>query len=527
MCRVRRLRPLLPGFVLAGLAVALIAGVGAPGAAAAAFSGLPCTLSGAGTPRPNEAPVAHPRFLSGTGTLSAAMVFVDFSDAPAGPESPAVLAAGIVPEAQSWFAGASAGRFGLSVMAGTAWIRMPKPATAYSLATVAGQRTYMADAVASADAAHVQLAGAQAVLVVPSRGTPFAVSSAFSHAPGEGVRISSTGQEIDAGVTFGADVRTALPGYGAHLLEQDTLHLLGLPDLYDPAATSDEQRYASVGGWDPMSYLVSTVAPLAWHQELLGWLDPGQMPCARRPRSVILTPLEQAGGTKAIEVPTSRSSAYVVEDRQPQGIDRSLCGGGALVYAVDASAPSGQGPVVVRPAGPGAVAGCAPLSRAPFEAGTRTCRFSDQSAGLTVEVLSARNGTLEVSVRRPNAGDSSGGACGHTTGRPGLALTAPRGAQRALRARGLGVVANCSQACTLRARAVLVGGGSPRRLGRTTGRSAPGAATTLTVPLRGVALRSLTRTLGRHRAARVRVTVTARERGGAMRSASVVLRVVA
>ncbi len=524
MRRVRHLRPSVPGLVLAPLLAALIAGVGSPGAGAAAFSSAPCPLSAAGAPKPNEAPVAHPRFLSGTGTLSAAMVFVDFSDAPGGGESPAGLAAGIVPEAQSWFAGASSGRFGLAVTEGTAWIRMPKPASAYSLATVAGQRAYMADAVAAADAAHVELGGDRAVLVVPSRGVPFAVSSAFSHAPAEGVRVPSTGQEIDGGVTFGADVRTALPGYGAHLLEQDTLHLLGLPDLYDPTATSDQQRYASVGGWDPMSYLVSTVAPLAWHQELLGWLDPSQMPCAQRPQTVSLTPLEQPGGVKAIEVPTGRSSAYVIEDRQPQGTDRSLCSAGALVYAVDAAAPSGQAPIVVRPAQPGAAAGCAPLSRAPFTAVAGNCRFSDQSAGLTVEVLSARNGTLAVSLRRPNAGDATPGACGRATRGPGLALAAPRGVQRPLLARALRVVVSCSQACELRARADLLSGGSNRRLARTTGRSDAGASTTLSLPLRGAALRALGRALGRHRSARVRVTVTARERGGSVRSAVLVLR---
>jgi M6 family metalloprotease-like protein len=522
----------VPAAVASALATLFVAlAVAYPASAGAtAFAGGSCQLSAVGAPKPNEGAIAHPRYLSGVGTLSAAVVFVDFSDDPAGAQSPAAIADQLVPAAQSWFSDASYGRLTLQVAVTQRWLRMPKPATSYTLSTLAGQRAYMADAVGAADQAGISLSGVQALYVVPSEGVPYTVSSAFSHPSGNGVKVPSTGQEIDAGVTFGDDVYTPLPAYGAHVLEQDTLHLLGLPDLYDPTATTDAGRYADVGGWDPMSYLVQTADPLAYNKALLGWLDPDQVRCVSALATrATLTPLETAGGLKALEIPTGPSTAYVVEDRQQIGADASLCDDGVLVYSVDARATSGSDPIVVRAAAPGSQAGCPPLSHAALDVGPgAVCRFSDPASGVTVELLARSGQDFDVAVRPADAADAGSPLCGAsaTDHAPLLTLRA-HSPQHPLGIHVLRVTVSADQPCALSARAQLVlGGGRTHSLGTANATIAvAGSRVAVTIRLRAGALAALRHALTGHGPVRVRVRVSARGAGGAVGSASVFVRV--
>ena len=65
--------------------------------------------------------------------------------------------------------------------------------------------------------------------------------------------------------------------------------------------------------------------------------------------SATLSPVEVAGGTKLVVVPTGATTAVVVESRHPAGYDTALPGSGVLVYFLDSSRASGTGVVKVLP----------------------------------------------------------------------------------------------------------------------------------------------------------------------------------
>jgi M6 family metalloprotease-like protein len=336
------------------------------------------------------------------GTLRAVMIFVDFPDAPWTEPASGVFAV-LVPAAQGWLDEVSYGDLALDVTPVNAWYRMPAASAGYGLAdgaTFEEHRAYVADAVAAADA-DVDFSGFDLVYVVASNGAALPASPAFLAPPGGGV--PADGAEVRLAVTFGADIRTPIPGYGSRVLVHETGHLLGLPDLYAFRSPTFEQTFRFAGGWDTMSWLQPGAHFLAWHKWKLGWLDGSQVVCAPFGRTeAYLTPLGEPGGLKAVVAQVSASRAYVVELRRAAGEDARLCEEGLLVYTVDAAVPSGSGPVVVRGAGAGAapaqVAACGPLYDAPFALGAgETPRFVSEADGVRVEVA-AESGT-DVLVR--------------------------------------------------------------------------------------------------------------------------------
>ena len=338
------------------------------------------------------------------------MLFVDFADHRSA-ESTTRLYSRLVPRSRAWFAEVSYGRVHLSVTAAQHWLRMPHRLSAYGLADGIGwpeHRAYMADAIAAADS-EVDFSRFQVVYVVAAKGTKIERSPAFQAYPGSGIEVD--GSEVRYGATFFDDTR-ADARYAANVLSHETGHILGLPDLYDvDAAAAPDPAYWRLfrfaGGWDMMSWNGPGAHFLAWEKWKLGWLDPSQLTCLNGPGSVTatITPLERAGGLKAIVVPTGSSSAYVVEARRRIGEDAQLCKEGVLAYTVDATVPTGDGPVRVRPAERDTSTDlrdrCGPLYNAPFAIGRgRVARFKDPAAGLSVKVLASGPSGYRVRVTR-------------------------------------------------------------------------------------------------------------------------------
>jgi hypothetical protein len=118
---------------------------------------------------------------------------------------------------------------------------------------------------------------------------------------------------------------------------------------------------------------------------------------------------------KAIVVPTGRSAAYVVEARQPIGIDAGLCDQGVLLYSVDARRPPFTGPIHVisahrgqPPADPAAAERCGPLYNAPFNAGPgEVSRFRDGYHGITITVLGTSADGYRVRVTETRVAHST------------------------------------------------------------------------------------------------------------------------
>ena len=138
--------------------------------------------------------------------------------------------------------------------------------------------------------------------------------------PGQGIPVD------------GKELRHFLFGERADGLVHPLLQLAGLPSL----------GYADVGGWDRMNALNGrTGGLLGWHRRKLGWLGPAEIRCLRqRPLEIALAPTWRAGGVQAVIVPTGSTSAVVLENRQQQAVDASMCGRGILAYRVDTQAPT-------------------------------------------------------------------------------------------------------------------------------------------------------------------------------------------
>ncbi|MEV0375515.1 M6 family metalloprotease domain-containing protein [Streptomyces sp. NPDC050636] len=321
-----------------------------------------------------------------SGNIKVAMIFVDFPDAVAGDESAADDAAQLTPGAD-WLWDASYGKAWLDITQHQRWVRMPHNSTDYGYErgmTHEQHEAYVKDAVTAADA-DVDFSQYDMVYVVPTK-----KASAISHTPTyvyqpgtEGV--VADGSKVKWAVTFGQDMWH----WGKKVVAHETGHTFGLPDLYAFDKGDDEHRF--VGGWDVMG-LIGGAGPqyFAWHSWKLGWTDDSQVVCRASAGSdtVDLTAVEYGSGTKMAVVPTGPTTAYVVESRRKVQGDDGVCSTGALVYKVDSSVKTGEGPIRVMDAKPNATpaSNCRPLDDAPYWAGES---FTDDAAGVRIEVLSA------------------------------------------------------------------------------------------------------------------------------------------
>ncbi|HYZ19351.1 MAG TPA: M6 family metalloprotease domain-containing protein [Gaiellaceae bacterium] len=364
----------------------------------------------------NEATFNSALSLKPLGTLRAVMLFVDFRDRPAS-ESTVHLYDRLVKPAAAWFKEVSSGRATLDVTAVHRWYRMPSGSRGYGLGdgvSFVEQKSYIADAVAAADR-DVDFSSYSIVYVVASRGSALQRSPAFHAFAGSGVQVDGT--ELRYGATFGEDVRdVSPPAYGSFVLVHETGHILGLPDLYDVPNPTYWTLFRFAGGWDMMSWNLPGSHLLAWHKWKLGWLHPSELTCLNGPGELTatLTPAARPGGLKGIVVPTGSSSAFVIEARKRVGEDSRLCEDGVLVYSVDGTVKSGEGPIRVRAAqrdtSSELLNRCGPLYEAPFDKGAGEVAYYDNpSAGFSLEVLGqTASGGYTVRVTRRSGVSPSG-----------------------------------------------------------------------------------------------------------------------
>ncbi|HEX7709172.1 MAG TPA: peptidase M6 [Thermoanaerobaculia bacterium] len=340
------------------------------------------------------------------GSLRAFVIFVDFSDAPAD-ESAEELYQSFIPGAVAWFDQASFGRFSFEPVPDFRWFRMPLPSTSYGFnaLTFAKHRAYVNDAIQAADP-HVDFSGGGVIYVVSSRGAAIPISPTLLGPVGQGISVDGT--ELRLGVTFGNDIRFPRQNYGSWIAVHETLHILGLPDLYLFDGSPYPQYLRVVGGWDPMSWIAPGAHLVAWHARKLGWIDEAQLVCADpsgEGTRVTLTPAIVEGGTKAVAVKLSDSKAIVAEYRARTGLDAGLCDSGLLIYTVDAKVATGFGPVEVIAASEGtnatALAQCGPKYAAPFDIGPGEIWLYTHSTGLRIELLSLGEGSATVHVGYP------------------------------------------------------------------------------------------------------------------------------
>ncbi|MBL8061974.1 MAG: hypothetical protein JNK32_03075 [Anaerolineales bacterium] len=316
----------------------------APGPESVSGCNLPpraFTNVGLGLPKPSQR-------LPSVGDVTTIVLFVDFPDVPAA-QSPNGVFNLVSPGAENFFKAISYGRMNYILQPHFVWLRLSQPAAFYGggIGTFEGHRGFIQEAVNLADA-EVDFSKADSVLVLTP---PEAIAVAYGPAFGgdETNGYSADGKVFANGVTSGAD----LPGWGYLWLNHETGHNLSLPDLYayqyDSANYDDQHRF--VGGFGLMGYIDGHGPEFfAFERWQLGWLDDNQIICQTEAEGTAeLTPIEIAGSTKAVIIPLSETKAVVVESRRRMGYDQDLVKEGALVYTVDTSIFSGEGPVVVYP----------------------------------------------------------------------------------------------------------------------------------------------------------------------------------
>jgi len=286
--------------------------------------------------------------LPSQGDVKTIVLFADFSDAPA-TQTPEEVFALISPNAEKFYSALSYGRMNWQLEPHLTWLSLSKPGSYYgdAIGSYDGHLGFIQEAVKLADA-DVDFSTADSVVVmVPPQASAVGYGPAFGANEGEGYKAD--GKTFSNGVTSGAD----LLSWGYLWLNHESGHTMGLPDLYsysyDPANYDDQFHFS--GGFSLMGY-ISGKAPefFAFERWQLGWLDDNQIICQQEgDATTTLSAIESNGGIKAVIVPISNSKLVVVESRRALGYDVQLPKEGALVYVVDTSIPSGEGPLKVYP----------------------------------------------------------------------------------------------------------------------------------------------------------------------------------
>jgi len=184
---------------------------------------------------------------------------------------------------------------------------------------------------------------------------------------------TKSGQVVQGGI--------ALFSYQAHLgtLFHDVAHTLGglkdgkrvVPCLYDhdlqakPGPLREVFRRATInmGFWDPMSchfykYEIPPPGISSWTKMRLNWIDPSKIRIVspKEKTEVLLGPLEDGSAeVLAIKIPLSKTTYYLIENRQPIGNDQFLPGSGVLMMVADDTIPEcqqGKAPVKLVNANP-------------------------------------------------------------------------------------------------------------------------------------------------------------------------------
>ncbi|MEV4832413.1 hypothetical protein AB0K25_29335 [Micromonospora sp. NPDC049257] len=370
----------------------------------------PCQLPTPVTGWQHEGPTNYTTWLPPTGTVRGIVLFVDFINAApvSGERAGRTSMFGAAPNV---FTQSSYGALNLQLTFDTTWRHIPQTHGSFAgyKSNFSIQRSYLAAAVAAADSA-IDFSLYQIVYVVPPKSaTTFDISPAWVAAPGDGV--TADGVELRHAVTFGQDVDY----WGYKILNHETGHLFGLPDLY--SYNSADSIHRAVGGWDLMG-LISARAPdlFAWHKWKAGWLTDSQIDCRTTTgsASAVLTPLGTTGGTKAVVVHTGGNTAVVVENRQISALDVSsgCFQPGVLVYRVTTSVFSGGAspggsvppiggpfPVEVVDRTPGSdVTSCGTDEKALVNATLTAIGHTVTYGGVTVQLTATPGNNRQVSV---------------------------------------------------------------------------------------------------------------------------------
>jgi M6 family metalloprotease-like protein len=294
----------------------------------------------------------YPVRMKSTGTVNTKVIMVDFPDAPASKTPQQAFA--MISKADQIFNEVSYGKLIYKFDPVYKWYRMSKTSKSYAPLTKSfdNHQAYISEAIKLADP-DVDFKGTDSFIILAN---PDADGLGMA-GPAFSPNSEYWGIKVDGIVlTNGATSAFDLNNWGYIWLNHEITHTLGMVDLYSfEGNTSDYWSvHRFVGQFSYMGYSsLDSNAPglLAWERWLLSWLDDNQIICAESgTNEQKITPIENAGGIKAVIIPISSQKVVAIESRRPIGIDKNLSKSGALVYTVESKIESGFGPIKVFPA---------------------------------------------------------------------------------------------------------------------------------------------------------------------------------
>ena len=289
--------------------------------------------------------------LKSTGDVIATVVMVDFPDAPAS-MTPTDAFARISPSADV-FNEMSYGKLSYTFKPQLKWYRMSKKSTDYVAGgwTFIKHRDYIVEAAKLADV-DIDFSKTDSLIILANPDSTGIGNSGPAFAAIRKNGITLDGKYISNGATSAYD----LNNWKSIWLNHEVTHTLGLVDLYAFTQSNPANRYDGLRYTGEFSYMgfssYESNAPslLAFERWNLGWINDSQIKCLKDAKSTeLISPVQTSGGVKAVIIPISRTKAVVIESRRAIGIDKNIAKSGALVYVVDSSIQSGQGPVKVFP----------------------------------------------------------------------------------------------------------------------------------------------------------------------------------
>ncbi|HEU0182598.1 MAG TPA: immune inhibitor A domain-containing protein, partial [Agromyces mariniharenae] len=231
------------------------------------------------------------------------------------------------------------------------WITLPKDTTAYP-ASDDGSWTntmfsvFVTDAIVAAQGT-IDFAGSDVVWVFYPQVAPLATRAQALNLVG----LTPEGPLVRAITLPKPESDSVISSVAVH----ETGHTFGLPDLYDTVAPGGGSSY--FGSWDPMSDSWGDGVALeawefaGWHVWRFGWIDDAQVRCIDPSVSVELTldAITRRGSSVIAVIPTGDHRAVVAESRKAERYDSAVVRPGVLVYVVDTTVGSGEGPIRVGP----------------------------------------------------------------------------------------------------------------------------------------------------------------------------------